>query len=215
MQGPILYPGADHTTQWVGKGSVTMPMDHVKWIVHTTETPSWPSYDYGGVTMGSAPTLTYNPWDHSWRQHFELNQSARALRNDGTFYCNRADVVQTEVICYCDHNLAKQYGHACTSLDAQAIADLGDFGAWLHTKWALSLAFYPETLPWPIYPLGTARMGADAASSVVGPDHQVHDTPGLYVVDGAAVPSSLGVNPQVTIMALATRAAEKIAAALA
>jgi choline dehydrogenase-like flavoprotein len=64
------------------------------------------------------------------------------------------------------------------------------------------------------HPLGTARMGRDPATSVVGPDHQTHDTRGLYVVDGAAVPSSLGVNPQVTIMALATRAAEKIAAAL-
>jgi len=64
------------------------------------------------------------------------------------------------------------------------------------------------------HPLGTARMGVDPQRSVVGPDHQLHDLPGLYVVDGAAVPSSLGVNPQVTIMALATRAAEKIAAAL-
>lgn len=58
------------------------------------------------------------------------------------------------------------------------------------------------------HPLGTARMGIDARSSVVGPDHQVHEVPGLYVVDGSAVPSPLGVNPQVTIMALATRAAE-------
>lgn len=65
------------------------------------------------------------------------------------------------------------------------------------------------------HPLGTARMGRDPARSVVDVDHQVHDTPGLYVVDGAAVPSSLGVNPQVTIMALATRAAEKLAARLA
>ncbi len=57
------------------------------------------------------------------------------------------------------------------------------------------------------HPLGTCRMGLDPARSVVGPDHQLHDCAGLYVVDGSAVPSSLGVNPQVTIMALATRAA--------
>jgi len=50
---------------------------------------------------------------------------------------------------------------------------------------------------------------------VVDPDHQVHDVPGLYVVDGSSVPSPPGVNPQVTIMAMATRAAEKIAGALA
>lgn len=72
--------------------------------------------------------------------------------------------------------------------------------------WDLDLSAY--------HPLGTARMGRDPASSVLDADHQVHDAPGLYVVDGAAVPSSLGVNPQVTIMALATRAAERVAAAL-
>ena len=73
--------------------------------------------------------------------------------------------------------------------------------------WDLDLSAY--------HPLGTARMGSDPAHSVVDGNHQVHDTPGLYVVDGAAVPTSLGVNPQITIMALATRAAEKIARALA
>ncbi len=65
------------------------------------------------------------------------------------------------------------------------------------------------------HPLGTARMGRDPATSVVNQHHQVHDTPGLYIVDGSSVPGALGVNPQVTIMALATRAAHKIAAALA
>ena len=64
------------------------------------------------------------------------------------------------------------------------------------------------------HPLGTARLGADPASSVIDPDHQVHGAPGLYVVDGSAVPTALGVNPQVTIMALATRAAERLAARL-
>jgi choline dehydrogenase-like flavoprotein len=72
--------------------------------------------------------------------------------------------------------------------------------------WDLDLSAY--------HPLGTARMGKDPAQSVIGPDHEMHDTEGLYVVDGAAVPTSLGVNPQITIMTLATRAAEKIAAKL-
>ena len=35
-----------------------------------------------------------------------------------------------------------------------------------------------------------------------------HDVEALYVCDGSAVPSSLGVNPQMTIMAMALRAAE-------
>ncbi|HET9622676.1 MAG TPA: GMC family oxidoreductase [Kofleriaceae bacterium] len=72
--------------------------------------------------------------------------------------------------------------------------------------WDLDLSAY--------HPLGTARMGRDPASSVVDPDHKLHGLDALYVVDGSAVPTSLGVNPQVTIMALATRAAEKIAHAL-
>jgi choline dehydrogenase-like flavoprotein len=55
------------------------------------------------------------------------------------------------------------------------------------------------------HPLGTARAGADPARSVVAPDLQVHGVRGLYVADGAAVPSSPQVNPQVTIMALAVR----------
>jgi choline dehydrogenase-like flavoprotein len=61
------------------------------------------------------------------------------------------------------------------------------------------------------HPLGTARMGLDPASSVVGPDHQAHDLAGLYICDGSAVPSSIGVNPMMTIMAMATRAARHVA----
>ncbi len=85
--------------------------------------------------------------------------------------------------------------------------DLGALRRATIRAWDLDLTAY--------HPLGTARMGIDPARSVIGPDHQVHDTAGLYVVDGSAVPTPLGVNPQVTIMALATRAAEKIAGALA
>ncbi|RMH38053.1 MAG: GMC oxidoreductase [Deltaproteobacteria bacterium] len=64
------------------------------------------------------------------------------------------------------------------------------------------------------HPLGTARMGPDPRRAVVGLDFQAHDVPGLYVVDGSVMPSSLAVNPQVTIMALATLAADRIARAV-
>ncbi len=65
---------------------------------------------------------------------------------------------------------------------------------------------------WTAYhPLGTVKMGLDPKTSVVGLDHQSHDVRGLFVVDASTVPGPLGVNPQITIMAMATRAAEKIA----
>jgi choline dehydrogenase-like flavoprotein len=57
------------------------------------------------------------------------------------------------------------------------------------------------------HPLGTARADADPARGVVDPDLRVHDVQGLYVADGSVMPSALGVNPQITIMALATRLA--------
>jgi choline dehydrogenase-like flavoprotein len=65
------------------------------------------------------------------------------------------------------------------------------------------------------HPLGTCRMGTDPARSCVGPDHEAHDVKGLYVCDGSAIPSSLGVNPQMTIMAMSLRAAEIIGERLA
>jgi choline dehydrogenase-like flavoprotein len=60
------------------------------------------------------------------------------------------------------------------------------------------------------HPLGTARAGADPANAVVDSDLQVHGVAGLHVADGSVVPSSLGVNPQITIMALATRLADHL-----
>jgi choline dehydrogenase-like flavoprotein len=57
------------------------------------------------------------------------------------------------------------------------------------------------------HPLGTARAHADPEHGVVDGDLRVHGTSNLHVADGSAVPSALGVNPQITIMALATRLA--------
>jgi len=60
------------------------------------------------------------------------------------------------------------------------------------------------------HPLGTARASADPARSVVDPELAVRGVRGLHVADGSVIPSALGVNPQITIMALATRLAFKL-----
>ena len=61
--------------------------------------------------------------------------------------------------------------------------------------------------------LGTARMGDDPASSVVDRYHRSHDVPNLFICDGSSLVTSGRGQPTMTIMALAFRAAEHIAAA--
>ncbi|MCT9934462.1 GMC family oxidoreductase [Planotetraspora sp. A-T 1434] len=60
--------------------------------------------------------------------------------------------------------------------------------------------------------LGTARMGADPATSVVDEFGRSHDVPNLYVMDGSVFVTSGGVNPTSTIVALALRSAEHLVA---
>jgi choline dehydrogenase-like flavoprotein len=57
------------------------------------------------------------------------------------------------------------------------------------------------------HPLGTCQMGRDPGCSVVDGEGRVWDTEGLFVADGSVLPTSLGVNPQLSIMSVATRIA--------
>jgi choline dehydrogenase-like flavoprotein len=60
------------------------------------------------------------------------------------------------------------------------------------------------------HPLGSCRMGISPEHSVVNPDGETWDLRELFVVDGSILPTSLGVNPQVSVMAMATRLAWKL-----
>jgi choline dehydrogenase-like flavoprotein len=60
------------------------------------------------------------------------------------------------------------------------------------------------------HPLGTARTDARPAHGVLDEDLRLRGVEGIYVADGSAVPSSIGVNPQITIMALSTRLAYRL-----
>ncbi|MCZ4578704.1 GMC family oxidoreductase [Gordonia amicalis] len=57
--------------------------------------------------------------------------------------------------------------------------------------------------------LGGAAMGTDASDGVIDTDHQVFGHPGLYVVDGSSIPANVGVNPSLTITAMAERFAAR------
>jgi choline dehydrogenase-like flavoprotein len=61
------------------------------------------------------------------------------------------------------------------------------------------------------HPLGTARMDADPSHGVVGTDGAVHGYERLYVADASLFPSSIGVNPMMTVIAMASRVAHGLA----
>jgi cholesterol oxidase len=65
-------------------------------------------------------------------------------------------------------------------------------------------------LPTTAHILGGCPFGRDASEGVVGLDCQIHNYPGLYVVDGSIVPANPGVNPSLTITALAEYAMDGI-----
>jgi cholesterol oxidase len=61
--------------------------------------------------------------------------------------------------------------------------------------------------------LGGAVIGADASSGVVDCDHRLFGYENLLVCDGSTIPANVGVNPSLTITALAERAMAKLAPA--
>ena len=85
----------------------------------------------------------------------------------------------------------------------------------IYNEQQLHALFERPPKPWQLavtayHPLGTARVAAAPDQGVCDSDHRVYGRTGLYVMDGSAIPSSLGANPQVTIMAMALKAANTL-----
>ena len=73
----------------------------------------------------------------------------------------------------------------------------------------VSMSLFTETLagiPSTAHILGGACMGDSPETGVINSSHEVFNYPGLYVIDGSAVSANPGVNPALTITALAERA---------
>ncbi len=67
-------------------------------------------------------------------------------------------------------------------------------------------------LPTTAHILGGCPMGENAEEGVVDETFQIHHYPGLYVIDGSIMPANPGVNPSLTITALAEYAMSKVPA---
>ncbi|HEU4703417.1 MAG TPA: GMC family oxidoreductase, partial [Conexibacter sp.] len=62
--------------------------------------------------------------------------------------------------------------------------------------------------------MGSARMGGSPATSACDPNAQTWEVRDLYVLDGSAFPTASGVNPQISIQAIAHMGARALAARL-
>ena len=67
-----------------------------------------------------------------------------------------------------------------------------------------------ERTAYSAHQMGSCRMGADPASSVADGYGELHDAAGVWVGDASALPTAPGVNPMLTVMAIARRTAQAI-----
>src|SRR6185437_2668274 len=67
-----------------------------------------------------------------------------------------------------------------------------------------------ERTAYSAHQMGSCRLGADAETSVADGRGELHDTAGVWVGDASALPTAPGVNPMLTVMALARRTAHGI-----
>ncbi|WKT88603.1 GMC family oxidoreductase [Microbacterium maritypicum] len=91
--------------------------------------------------------------------------------------------------------------HTAAAAIARRVEQEGGVSAEARGSW-------PEVfgIPLTAHFLGGAVISASPEDGVIDPYHRVWGQPGLHVVDGSAVPANPGVNPSLTITALAERA---------
>ena len=81
----------------------------------------------------------------------------------------------------------------------------------MHAIWETAGAQDVLTIDRYAHLVGGCRMGRDAETSVIDSDHRAWGVPNLFVCDGSVMPTQGSANPALTIMALASRLAERLA----
>lgn len=187
-----IYPGA-RQRRYSGVDGIAQPTVS-KLVLHSTETPRGlcPGYQSGRA----APTLTVCPWTRQIWQHFDTNESAKALVDPGSTSVreNRDNVAQVEIVGYSDVAVATRYGYArdiLRNLDPAGVEFIAQIIAWYHLEWDVPLR---TPTAWPIYPASygnsPARMTGpeyDAYTGVLGHLHVSGNHHGDPALDIAAV----------------------------
>jgi choline dehydrogenase-like flavoprotein len=138
--------------------------------------------------------------DKSWFTAVAFCETAPRTENRVVLDTSRRDASGNPVL-----KIDFQYSEAekaLAGLMSKALEDLaGIAGVSLH-----ALEKTPAVPGTSVHECGTARMGAEPATSVVDSHNECWDAPGHYLTDGAAFPSQGAQNPTLTIMALTARA---------
>ncbi|WP_432114007.1 hypothetical protein [Streptomyces sp. S1] len=226
--GPQRYPGASVAYWWGDKyEGAAMEINAVVW--HTTEGTTLPTYGNGA----SAPTLTAVP-DFAakklrWYQHFDLEQSARALVDRaGGITTNRNNLAQVELVGTCDPATHRRW----TAEGRQhifwpeapewALREVAAFVRWLHENHGVPMT---STVTWRAYPgsygqNAPQRLSADAFNVYTGhlghqhvPEGNDHGDPGNFDM-ARVLRYAAGTPEEDPVMALSDKDVDRVALAV-
>ena len=210
--GPGVWATFDEEIRW-SKGPPNMAV-----------TEHWNYHDHGKDFSGGYAFMSQGPLPRAWAQTLATSRGlwGEALRQEMTLYNrtmgfvavgeveprpqNRVELadetdqhglrIPRVVFSYSDNDKRLQR-HAVRSM-GEVLEAAGGHGVWENSDTS--------------HLLGTCRMGDDPATSVVSGDGRSWDIPNLWVCDGSLFPTTGGVNPSLTIQALACRMADRIRA---
>ncbi len=226
--GPQRYPGASFAYWWGDRyDGAAMEINAVVW--HTTEGTTLPTYGGGA----SAPTLTAVPDSGAkklrWYQHFDLEQSARALVDRaGGITTNRNNLAQVELVGTCDPATHRRWAAEgrqhifWPEAPDWALREVAAFVRWLHQNHGVPMT---STVTWRAYPgsygqSAPQRLSAEAFNQYTGhlghqhvPEGNDHGDPGNF--DMARVLRYAAATPEEDpVMALSDNDVDRVALAV-
>jgi len=144
---------------------------------------------------------------HNWTRTFEIYGHGTSLPVQDNGFDLDPDVqdawrLPALRMTYKDHPDDLKLAHWLAERSHELLAAAG-----AKQKWTFPI----DEQQFSVHLLGTCRMGDDPQTSVVNSDHQAHDVKNLFICDGSSLVTSGRGQPTMTIMALAFRAADRIA----